>query len=311
MPQRLAQVALLVRDYDEALAYFTGRLGFRVVEDTPLGTAKRWVVIAPPGPGGARLLLARAATPEQERTVGRQTGGRVFLFLHTDSFRRDYEAFRARGVAFIEEPREESYGTVAVFEDLYGNRWDLVQPRVTSAAADSRAPSSPAIPVLRSERLILRAFESRDVDPYAAMMADPEVTRFLGDGRPLSRVDAWRQIAILTGHWTLRGFGLWAVEEQSTGRFVGRIGCFEPEGWPGFEIGYVLARDAWGRGYAREGVAASLRHAHETLGRRDIISIIRPANTASIRVATAFGAVPSGTVEFFGAPSVIYRYPQT
>ncbi len=122
-------VALLVRDYDEAIAFFTGRLGFALVEDTALGGGKRWVRVAPPGGGGTALLLARAATAEQERRVGDQAGGRVFLFLHTDDFWRDYRAMTARGVRFTEEPRREAYGTVAVFLDLYGNRWDLVQPR--------------------------------------------------------------------------------------------------------------------------------------------------------------------------------------
>jgi len=143
-----------------------------------------------------------------------------------------------------------------------------------------------------------------------AMMADPEVTRFLGDGRPLSRADAWRQLAMLAGHWVIKGFGLWAVEERATGRLLGRIGCLEPEGWPGFEIGYTLARTAWGKGFAREGAAAALHYARETLGKRLIISIIRPANAGSIRVATSLGATPDGTVEFFGAPSLIYRYPR-
>ena len=166
------------------------------------------------------------------------------------------------------------------------------------------------IPTLRTERLLLRALAPRDFEPYAAMMADPEVPRHLGDGRPLGRGEAWRQMAMFVGHWTLRGFGLWAVEERATGAFVGRIGCFEPEGWPGFEIGYTLARAAWGRGYAREGAAASLRWARETLGRDEIISIIRPANAGSIRVATALGATEDGTVEFFGAPAAIYRYPR-
>lgn len=129
-------MALLVRDYDEALAYFVGRLGFRVVEDTPLSPDKRWVLVAPPGARDAALLLARAVGPDQEAVVGRQGGGRVFLFLHTDDFARDYDAFRARGVAFTEAPREEAYGTVAVFEDLYGNRWDLVQPRGAATAAE-------------------------------------------------------------------------------------------------------------------------------------------------------------------------------
>lgn len=164
------------------------------------------------------------------------------------------------------------------------------------------------IPQLTTERLILRGFEARDVEPYAGMMADPEVTRFLGDGKPLSRADAWRQMALILGHWTLRGYGLWAVEERETGRLLGRIGCFEPEGWPGLEIGYALGRHAWGRGYAREAAAASLAWARETLGRRDIISIIRPDNEPSIRVATALGAEKGETIEFFGGTAVIYRY---
>jgi catechol 2,3-dioxygenase-like lactoylglutathione lyase family enzyme len=127
MTGRLGAITFLVRDYDEAIAYFTGKLGFSLVEDTPLGDGKRWVLVAPRS-GGANLLLAKATTPVQLAGIGHQGGGRVFLFLHTDAFWRDYEVFRARGVAFLETPREESYGTVAVFEDLYGNRWDLLQP---------------------------------------------------------------------------------------------------------------------------------------------------------------------------------------
>src|SRR4051812_45115643 len=128
MPQHLAQIALLVHDYDEAIAFFTQRLNFDLIEDTPLGPAKRWVRVAPRGAQETALLLARAATPEQQAAVGQQGGGRVFLFLRTDDFQRDYETFSARGVKFLESPREELYGTVAVFEDLYGNRWDLIQP---------------------------------------------------------------------------------------------------------------------------------------------------------------------------------------
>ena len=127
MSQTIERVALLVRDYDEAIAYYTGRLGFALIEDTPLGDGKRWVVVAPPGGTGTALLLARAATPEQVARVGDQAGGRVFLFLATDDFWRDYRALRSRGVTFAEEPRREAYGTVAVFVDLYGNRWDLLQ----------------------------------------------------------------------------------------------------------------------------------------------------------------------------------------
>ncbi len=131
MTQTLGAVTLVVRDYDEALAFFVEKLGFTVVEDVPIpAQAKRWVVVAPPGAPAAtsRLLLARATTPAQAELVGRQAGGRVFLFLHTDDFRRDYERYRAQGVVFTGEPRIEPYGTVAVFRDLYGNLWDLLQP---------------------------------------------------------------------------------------------------------------------------------------------------------------------------------------
>jgi len=127
MTLALAQVALVVRDYDEALSWFTRALDFICIEDERLSPEKRWVVIAPPGDRGARLLLARAATPAQAARVGDQAGGRVFLFLETDDFARDHAAFTARGVRFVEPPRHEAYGTVAVFEDLYGNRWDLVE----------------------------------------------------------------------------------------------------------------------------------------------------------------------------------------
>ena len=122
----LAHVAFLVRDYDEALRFFVDSLGFHCVADAPLGGGKRWVLVAPPG-GGTALLLARAVTPAQASAVGQQAGGRVFLFLQTGDFARDYTAFRARGVQFLEAPRQEPYGQVAVFADLYGNRWDLLQ----------------------------------------------------------------------------------------------------------------------------------------------------------------------------------------
>jgi catechol 2,3-dioxygenase-like lactoylglutathione lyase family enzyme len=127
MTQYLGAIALLVRDYDEAIAYYTGALGFTLVEDTDQGGGKRWAVVAPPGAGETRILLAKAASPEQMARVGDQTGGRVFLFLNTDDFWRDHRAYLARGVRFLETPRDESYGTVAVFADLYGNRWDLLQ----------------------------------------------------------------------------------------------------------------------------------------------------------------------------------------
>jgi catechol 2,3-dioxygenase-like lactoylglutathione lyase family enzyme len=128
MRQAIGCVTLLVRDYDEALAFYAGKLRFAVVEDTPMGEGRRWVVLAPPGSSGTRLLLAKAKNSEELSAVGRQAGGRVFLFLHTDDFARDHAEMLRRGVTFNEEPRKEAYGTVAVFEDLYGNKWDLLMP---------------------------------------------------------------------------------------------------------------------------------------------------------------------------------------
>jgi catechol 2,3-dioxygenase-like lactoylglutathione lyase family enzyme len=127
--QSIALVSLVVNDYDEALRFYVDVLGFTQVEDSPVpAQGKRWVVVAPPGATGTRLLLARASDDEQRARVGNQTGGRVFLFLFTDDFERDYRRYRERGVVFVREPHDEPYGRVAVFEDLYGNRWDLLQP---------------------------------------------------------------------------------------------------------------------------------------------------------------------------------------
>lgn len=128
MTRTIASLALLVADYDEAIAFYVDNLGFSLIDDTPLGDGKRWVRVAPTG-GGTALLLARADGPEQAAHIGNQTGGRVFLFLETDNFARDHALFSARGVRFLEVPRHEAYGTVAVFEDLYGNRWDLIEPK--------------------------------------------------------------------------------------------------------------------------------------------------------------------------------------
>ena len=127
MNQSLALISYVVRDYDEAIAFFTNAMQFELVEDIPQGH-KRWVVVRPRG-SGAALLLAKADSPEQAAAIGNQTGGRVFLFLHTDNFQRDHTHMRQYGVEFMEEPRHEEYGTVAVFKDLYGNKWDLLQPK--------------------------------------------------------------------------------------------------------------------------------------------------------------------------------------
>ncbi len=129
MKQHLALVAIVVADYDEAIAWYTEQLGFELLEDKPQTADKRWVVVAPRGGTGTGLLLAKAVNERQKRAIGSQSGGRVFLFLHTDDFHRDHALYKQRGVTFVEGPRQEGYGTVAVFTDLYGNRWDLIEPR--------------------------------------------------------------------------------------------------------------------------------------------------------------------------------------
>lgn len=129
MKQHIGNIALLVRDYDEAIRFFTGRLNFTLTEDTPQPDGKRWVSVAPPGAGSCSLLLSKASTPEQQVYIGNQAGGRVFLFLYTDDFWRDYQKMKAAGIEFTENPREEEYGTVAVFKDLYGNKWDLIEAK--------------------------------------------------------------------------------------------------------------------------------------------------------------------------------------
>ena len=138
MRQWIGLVTLVVDDYDEAIAYFTQKLGFAVVQDTPVDAGKRWVVVAPQGAGGSGLLLAKAANQRQRQAVGSQAGDRVFLFLYTDDFQRDHAAFKERGVAFIDGPRREPYGTVAVFTDLCGNRWDLIEPTGSDGSAPFR-----------------------------------------------------------------------------------------------------------------------------------------------------------------------------
>ena len=128
MDQRIAHIAIVVKDYDEAIEFYTRKLKFNLIEDTRLTDTKRWVLLSPPGSGSCHLLLARAASEEQSSRIGNQTGGRVFLFLYTDDFYRDYRRMREEEIRFIREPAVESYGTVAVFQDLYGNLWDLIEP---------------------------------------------------------------------------------------------------------------------------------------------------------------------------------------
>jgi len=162
--------------------------------------------------------------------------------------------------------------------------------------------------ILETERLLLRPFRQADFEDYAVMCADREVMRYLSPtGDPLSREDAWRQMAMFAGHWQLRGFGLWAAEERQTGRFVGRIGLHYPEGWPDRELGWALCRQFWGQGLASEGARAAAGHAFRTLGWTHVISLIRPGNTRSIRVAERLGARPAEVSIFREVEHLVYR----
>jgi RimJ/RimL family protein N-acetyltransferase len=162
------------------------------------------------------------------------------------------------------------------------------------------------VPLIDTPRLLLRPWRDDDLDGYAAMCADPEVMRYMGDGATLDRADAWRSMAMFVGHWQLRGFGMWAIEERATQRFIGRVGLHQPEGWPGLEVGWMLARDTWGRGYATEAARASLDFAWDILGADHVISVIAPENAASVRVAERLGEAPEGTFDLNGLQVVLY-----
>jgi RimJ/RimL family protein N-acetyltransferase len=157
---------------------------------------------------------------------------------------------------------------------------------------------------LETKRLILRVFREEDLDSYAEMVADEEVMRYLDN--PMNRMEAWRNMAMMIGHWHLRGYGMWAVEERQSGAFIGRIGCWYPEGWPGFEVGWMLRRAYWGRGFATEAARAALNYAFSELQRPHVISLIHPENTASIRVAERVGERLEGRTQVFGVDVLVY-----
>jgi RimJ/RimL family protein N-acetyltransferase len=160
---------------------------------------------------------------------------------------------------------------------------------------------------LETDRLTLRMLRASDFEAYAEMCADPEVQRYIGDGQPLARPMAWRNLAMMVGHWSLRGYGLWAAQERPSGVFVGRIGFWNPDGWPGFELGWMLRRSFWGRGYATEGARAALEYAFTRLQQEQVISLIRPENAASIRVAQRLGERLVGPTDLMGRTALVYR----
>ncbi|MFN2582830.1 MAG: GNAT family N-acetyltransferase [Candidatus Dormibacteria bacterium] len=168
--------------------------------------------------------------------------------------------------------------------------------------------SSPYPREVETERLLLRPFRQSDFGVYAEMMADREVVRFLGEAEPAPRDVAWRHLAMLAGHWQLKGFGHWAVEIKQTGAFIGRVGLWFPEGWPDYEVGWVIARDAWGHGYAVEAARPALHHAFNTLDLRHVISLIIPGNVRSIRVSEKLGGRLERRAEFHGRETLFYAY---
>jgi len=161
-------------------------------------------------------------------------------------------------------------------------------------------------PELETERLRLRQFRDGDLDAYARIIGDAETMRFIGPGEPLDREGAWRSLAYILGHWWIRGYGLWAAEEKTSGALVGRIGLYRPEGWPGLEVGWLVARDRWGEGFATEGARAALAHAFTAVGARRAISAIVPENAASIRVAEKLGMRCAESRQIAGRSVSIY-----
>ena len=169
----------------------------------------------------------------------------------------------------------------------------------------------PVIPVVQTSRLRLRGFTQGDLDAYAAMCADPEVMRFIGAGGPVGRDVAWRQMAMFAGQWVLLGYGMWAIEELDSGRLVGRAGFLNPEGWPANELGWLLARPYWGRGYAYEAARAARQHGRDAMGLRGpLISLIREDNARSIALAQRLGATHDETIEFLGGVAQVWQHPE-
>ncbi|MEO8461439.1 MAG: GNAT family N-acetyltransferase [Dokdonella sp.] len=166
----------------------------------------------------------------------------------------------------------------------------------------------PEIPVIETERLRLTALDERHFEAYAAMLADADSTRFVGDGQPLDRMNAWRSMAMLLGHWALRGYGMWAVELRDSGEFIGRVGLLNPEGWPEIELGWMLTPEHRHQGYATEATRAVLEFAFDTLQLPRLISLIRMENSKSERLARRLGARQGTTIDFLGKTTLVYTY---
>lgn len=292
--QRLDQVALVVREYDEALAFFVGTLGWRCVEDREVPEqGKRWVVIEPPGAGGvaggARVLLARASTPEQRQCVGSQTGGRVGWFLHTDDLARDVARYRAAGVVFEREPVRQPWGEVAVFRDLYGNLWDLIQPVVAVAAAPAGPRSLATLAPIETPRLLVRPVHEADLDPLMAVNGDDEVTRWLPYEPWRSAADAQAWLARMRALEADGGARQMVIVRRADAQPVGTVLLFRHEAASArLELGYVIGRAHWRQGLAREALTAVLERLYG-LGLRRVEAEVHADNAASNALLQSLG----------------------
>ena len=161
---------------------------------------------------------------------------------------------------------------------------------------------------LETDRLVLRMFVDEDLGAYYSICSDPDVMEFIGQGKTMNRLDTWRQIAVMLGHWQLRGYGSWAIEEKTSGKLVGRVGFINPADWPGLEIGWALGRSSWGRGYATEAARAALQYGFRTFGFSRVISLIHRENARSIRVSERLGGVEDGATELLGMRVLVYAY---
>lgn len=262
--QQLQQVTLVVREYDEALAFFVGILGWRCVEDRDVPEqGKRWVVVEPPGvPGtnrGARLLLARASTAGQVQRIGSQTGGRVGFFLHTDDLARDVARYRAAGVVFEREPARQPWGQVAVFRDLYGNLWDLIEPTVPAAAPTLLGTLAP----IDTPRLQVRPVHEGDLEALMAVNGDDEATRWLPYEPWRSPADAQAWLARMRALEADGAARQLVIVQRADDQPIGTVLLFRHEAPSArLELGYVVGRAHWRRGIAREALSAVLVRLH-------------------------------------------------
>ena len=298
MKQAIVHVALVVRDYDEAIRFFTGILDFDLIEDSFVPDQnKRWVVVAPPGARGTSLLLARPSNASQEAFVGNQTGGRVTFFLGTDDFWRDYSRLVGRGVEFVRPPLETHYGTVAVFRDLYGNLWDLVEYVPGHPARMRMFPLVTAGTVLQTERLALREFTVDDDAFILDLLNQPSFLHYIGDRNVRTLADARNYIEQgPLASYREPGYGLYVVTLSGEHTRIGMCGIVHKPWLAAPDIAYAFLPQFEGKGYASEAARAVLEHARSEFGVDAVLGVVTPDNQGSMRVLQKLGFKRESTV---------------